>query len=136
MKKAVIFLLPVLVGGGVVGLGLAGVVNIPGLTPKKKPVAATKEPEKPKPKVTKRESPPETKATASDPVKGYEAVAKLWNELEGPKLLAVTEKWKDQDLAPILMRMDPDKVVELLALVPPDRANRLSRAIQALASSS
>lgn len=137
MKKVILIVLPLLIiGGSVVGLGMAGVVNIPGLTPKKKaaPVVEAKKPE-PKKEVAKK--PKETPKTKSgDPAKGQEAVAKLWNEMEMKSLLPITEKWKDAELAPILAKMDNEKVVELLSGMKPERAVALTRAIQKIAETS
>ena len=133
MKKVMLFLIPVLIAGAVVGLGLAGVVNIPGLTPKKKPVAkVAAKVVKPKPKAKVEEKDDKPKISG-DPGKGFETVAGLWNEMPTPKLLEITAKWRDEDLSPILLRMEPEKVVEYLGLLKAERAASLTKAIQKLA---
>lgn len=135
MKKVILIVLPLLIiGGSVVGLGMAGVVNIPGLTPKKKPaptVAAKKIEEKKAPAPKKPKPAPTVKA--ADPTKGEEAVAKLWNEMDMKALLPITEKWKDAELAAILSKMDNEKVVELLSAMKAERAVTLTRAIKKIA---
>jgi flagellar motility protein MotE (MotC chaperone) len=135
MKKVILIVLPLLIiGGSVVGLGMAGVVNIPGLTPKKQAAAPVVEAKKPEPKKEVAKKPKEApKAKSGDPAKGQEAVAKLWNEMEMKSLLPITEKWKDAELAPILAKMDNEKVVELLSGMKPKRAVALTRAIQKIA---
>lgn len=137
MKKVILIVLPLLIiGGSVVGLGMAGVINIPGMTPKKK-VAPVVEAKKPEPKKEVAKKPKEAPKTKSgDPAKGQEAVAKLWNEMEMKSLLPITEKWKDAELAPILAKMDNEKVVELLSGMKPERAVALTRAIQKIAETS
>lgn len=138
MKKVILIVLPLLViGGAVVGLGMAGVVQIPGLSPKKtakKKVEPVVEAPKPKPVVKKPK--PESKPKSGDPTKGYDAVATLWNEMDIKNLVPLAEKWKDAELAPILARMENDKVVELLTQLAPERAVALTRALQKLAEQS
>jgi flagellar motility protein MotE (MotC chaperone) len=133
--KALMFLLPVIIAGTVLGLAFTGTINIPGISPKKK--AAVKAPvkvaEKPKVEVKKEKKKEDTLAPAGDPVKGFEAVAKLWNEMEVDKLKELTAKWKDDDLAPILRKMEPDKTVEFLAAIDAERASVLTKKIQELA---
>lgn len=139
MNKVIMFLIPVLVGGAVVGLGLSGVVNIPGLTPKKKPTAVAKADEKPKEAPKPKSKPKEEEAmpkVVGDPTKGYETVASLWNEMSTPKLIEISAKWRDEDLGPILLRMEPDKVVQFLGQIKPDRAAKLTKVIQKLAEAS
>lgn len=132
MKKAFVFLVPILLAGAIVGLGLAGVVNIPGLTPKKKVTAkVAAKVDKPKVKPPPKE---ETKPKVTgNPVKGFETVAGLWNEMPTQKLLDITAKWTDKDLGPILLRMEPEKVVDYLGQLKAERAASLTREIQRLA---
>lgn len=136
--KILMFLLPVIIAGVVLGLGFAGIINIPGITPAKKKPPVTKVEEKKKPKVETPKKPPATPAPVGNPDKGFEAVAKLWNETEVKDLMKITEKWKDEDLSPILRKMDPEKVVEFLTEIgktKPDRASSLTKMIQKLAES-
>ncbi len=132
MKKMLVFMVPVLIAGAVAGLGLAGVVNIPGLTPKKK-VATKVTPKVEKPRAKPKPKADEKPKVTGDPIKGFETVAGLWNEMPTPKLLDITAKWTDKDLGPILLRMDPDKVVDYLGQLKADRAASLTREIQKLA---
>lgn len=139
MKKVILIVLPLLIiGGAVVGLGMAGVIQIPGLTPKKAKKKATPEPvvEVKKPELVAKKPKTEAKPKSGDPSKGYDAVATLWNEMDVQKLLPLAEKWKDAELAPILARMENDKVVELLTQMKPERAVALTRALQKLAEQS
>lgn len=132
--KALMFLLPVIIAGTVLGLAFSGTIDIPGISPKKKPkpkAAATKV-EAP-PKVVEKPIKPKEIAPVGDPVKGYVAVAKLWNDMEVEKLDQLTRKWSDDELAQILRKMEPDKVVELLAKIDAERAAKLTKLIQKLA---
>jgi hypothetical protein len=135
-----------LVGLVVVGVliaGMAGVVNIPGLTPQKK-TEATKEGQgkggqsgSPQPQV-KKERPKQPvpivqikkRAPESDPAKGQDAVAQLWENLSADSLLAIVKDWKDPELAKILLKMDSEKVSALLEKLDSGRASKLTRAIQ------
>lgn len=138
MKKVILIVLPLLViGGAVAGLGMAGVVQIPGLSPKKavkKVVEPVVEVSKPEPVAKKPKPAPKPKGP--DRAKGYDAVALLWNEMDMKNLVPLAEKWKDAELAPILARMENDKVVELLTQLKPERAVALTRALQRLAEQS
>jgi hypothetical protein len=139
MKKVILIVLPLLViAGAVVGLAMAGVVQIPGLTPKKAAKKKGAEPvvEVKKPEPVAKKPKPEPKPKAPDRTKGYDAVAILWNEMDIKKLVPLAEKWKDAELAPILARMENDKVVELLTQLKPERAVALTRALQKLAEQS
>jgi len=135
MKKMLVFVVPVIIAGAIAGLGLAGIINIPGLTPKKK-VTANLDTKVDKPKVkAKPRVEPEKAKIAGDPVKGYKTVAGLWNEMPTPKLVDITAKWREEDLSPILLRMEPEKVVEYLGLLKPEKAASLTKKIQQLAES-
>jgi hypothetical protein len=159
--KLALVAVPVLLIVGVVGLGLAGVVQIPGLTPakkslkkasavyedkddkklaanlgSKKPIARNSEPPKAKPKLV---------AKTTDPEQGAEALAAVWNEMKVPELASITKTWSEADLAKVLMHMDTDKVAKFLAglvkgdptakITPnPTRASNLSKKLQALSS--
>ncbi len=65
---------------------------------------------------------------------GNKKIASLWNEMDAAKLLPIIEPWKDDDLAKVMLKMDPSKVSEVLGTMKPDRASRLSKALQKLAS--
>lgn len=134
-------------GGGVVGAAMMGVLDIPGLTPKKHAQApkATGEGDDKKdlPKVSK--APPlestlkpapkaKTGSVALDPEKGMKRVATLWNSLTTEALEKIVSDWKDPELAAVLRFMEPEKASALLARVAPARASRLSKEIQKLAS--
>lgn len=149
--KALIFGFLILAICTVGALGILGIIPIPGLSPKKNKGAlalygqgmynqgmlGTKA-EKP---VAKRETPKpkdsqakpvvkKTEAPKTDPSQGQKKLAKLWNEMEIDKLVAIVANWKDEELAPVLNRMDPEKASQLLASLKPDRASKLSKAIQ------
>lgn len=139
MNKMVMIVVVLLVlGGTVIGLGMTGIVEIPGLSPKKKKKAVPTveevktEAKAPTPKMPK----PAPKAKPGDPAKGYEAVAQIWNEMDINTLLPMTEKWRDDELAPILAKMDGGKVVELLSQMKTERAALLTRALQRIAEGS
>ena len=140
--KALIFILPA-IAIGIGGAAMTGMINVPGLSPQKaKPkVAAKIEPPaakpEPAPPLEKSEPPPKVVAKeeiAIDPDLGQRQLAKLWREIETPKLLVITAKWKDAELAGVMTKMPAAKNAEILSAMPPARASRLSREIQSLAS--
>lgn len=146
MKKAALILIPLLAIAGVVVAGMKGLVKIPGLSPAAKQKAAAKlyseekdPPESQPAPVAKNEKPPkepavQVKADVIDEVAGRKKVAKLWNDLEPAKVVAITKSWKDEELAQILVLMDAEKVSQLLSTVDAARAERLSRAVMKVAS--
>ena len=132
----VVFVVFLAVGGGV------GFAMFKGLGPfakksakpaPEKPKIATRRPAPKPPEAASRVRviPPTTKL---DPAEGAARLAKLWNELESDKLLAIAKDWKDPELARVAARMDPGKVAEILAAMPPRRASSLSREMQRVAS--
>lgn len=141
-KTLVLILLPVLLIGGVAGAGFMGFINIPGLTPKKPAKAAKlytegedgKSKTTVKPAAVKSTPPPKPRpkpaATAPDVEAGAKRIAKLWGQIETPKLLAMVADWKDPDLARVMGYLDAAKAAELLAAMDPKRASRLSQEIQ------
>lgn len=146
MKKVLLVVIPLLLIGGVAGLGLMGIINIPGLTPKKKlgknlyaaealygekkDVVAEKPKKKPKkPPVIARVEPPKP-----DLLKGAKKIAKLWNEMEPKQVIAIAKDWKELDFARVLSNMEGTKASAILAELEPARASKLSREIQKLAA--
>jgi hypothetical protein len=142
MKKALFIVIPLAIGGVVVGLAFLGMINIPGITPQKK-VAKKQEAQAPPASketipgpapttgapVAKKQPEPET-----DPEKGHKKLANLWMEVPTEDLAKIVAAWKDEDLAPVLSKMDPGKVAEVLVKLGDKRASRISREIQRLAS--
>lgn len=126
--------------GAVVGLAMSGKINIPGLTPKKKPIAAPAAAKpKPKPKVQpkKEETPPPADPPATTKVidkVGAQKLAEIWNEMVADKLLKVTDKWEAADLAVVFNEMDPQKVAEVMALMKPETASKVSQELKQVAS--
>jgi len=158
MKPVVLIIVVALIGGLVVGAGMTGIVNIPGLTPTKKKTnanalyASDKDKDKTDPKADAKkdakpekvkpttpppapvEEEPEAKIT-EDPSLGYKKVAKLWGAMDAAKIKEqISKGWKDADLACIFNKMDTGKVAEVLALLEPAKALKLTKAIQAEAS--
>ena len=154
MSKAVMAIVPVVLVAAVAGLGFTGVINIPGLTPKKviknanlayaqadeksvsKPtkalaqIPAKKEdpkPEKAVPKVAKK-----------DPDQGADTLATVWNEIKTPELIKISANWKDDELAKVLGHMDNSLVAKFLDEMAkggeskpnPVRASKLSKILQ------
>lgn len=136
MKKVLLILIPLIIvgGGSFVGLAMAGRVKVPGLTPKHLMGTAKKveeEQKEPPPKVeTKKVTPKPT----SNPEAGVSAIAALWEGLDSEKLAEITKPWKVNELALVLMKMEPKKVSNLLAEVDPKRASEISKEIQRLAA--
>lgn len=151
MKKLIIILIPIILLGTGAGLALTGIIKIPGITPKAKAKATQLYTESPETKVvdTKPEAaapapakkpiakPPKVEAdilVENKPEAGQKKVAKLWNEIEAPALVAMVRDWKDPELAGILIKMDAAKVAELLSALDPKRASSISRELQKQAS--
>lgn len=148
MKKVLLILIPILLlgGGGAYFAATKGMINIPGITPKKKVANQLyqegKEPE-PSGEVQNPTEEPETKKPEppaeplEDPKLGQAKVAALWNEMDEATLEKLIADWKDDDLAPILAAMSGEKVTKLITRIAqsnPKRASSLTRAIQAEAS--
>ena len=151
MKKVVVIVAPlILVVGGVVAAGIMGVINIPGLSPKKvlkqnamygeTPDLAINRDSKsePAPKLQAEKpavKPAEEKVEPKlDPTQGAKKLAKLWNELESKKLADIAKKWKDRELALVIASMEPEKASALLSQFDAARAATISAAIQHEAS--
>ena len=108
-----------LLGGG--GAGFAFFKRIgpfarkatPAPPPKTKVAVKRPTPKPPEtPVVTERMLPPTTRI---DPDEGAGKLAKLWNEVDAPKLLLIAKDWKAPELARVTAKMDPGKVAEILA---------------------
>jgi MgtE intracellular N domain len=130
-------LLFVFVGAGVVfGLAMSGKINIPGVTPKKKPV----KPPTPKAKSKKLipEEPPQT--TSQETIspasikKGAAKLAEVWDEMPTDKLIRIAAKWKPSDLAVVMNEMDPAKVAEALGKMDPKTASNISQQMRVIAA--
>ena len=143
MNKTLVILVPIVLAGVGFGLGKAGIIHIPGLSPEKKAAKAaaayleTKDSPPIAKKQDRKESAPpvpKTVAVTIDPVLGRKKLAKLWNGIDTSKLLGITEKWKDDELAQVLAVMSPDKVAAFLSEQKSERASSLSRQIQAIGS--
>lgn len=146
MKKIILIVVPLLVlGGAFFGLAKVGVINVPGLSPKKaKPPVlygeskdkkdekpAEKAPEKPK----QQKPPTPTKPPQpTDPEQGAKKLAGLWNSVSTDKLLEIIKQFKDNELAPVFVVMDPEKVSEVMSAMDPKRSATLSRELQKVAS--
>lgn len=155
MKGLIFILVGVLVlGGTAIGLGYAGIINIPGITPKKAPAkssspaqdtASNQTPKSgdaapttpvvaPKPE-PKAEEPTPDKPKPVQRVDGTDRVAKLWASMDSETLSKVLTKWNDGDVLAILAKMDDKKLAELLntiASTDPDRAARISQGIKSM----
>ncbi len=134
-----LILLVVFVTVGVVfGLAMSGKINIPGITPKKKPIPAAVAKPKAAPS-PKTETPAKAKDESKTPVvtsvkQGAVKLAEVWNEMPTSNLVMVVEKWKPSDLALVLNEMDPAKVAEVLAAMKPKVASDVSEQLRAIAS--
>ena len=106
-------------------------VTPPAEKPKAVAKAAPPPSSSPAPTTTVRTLPP---TTTVDPEEGAGKLAKLWNEVETPQLLAIAKDWREPDLARVAIKMDAGKVAEMLSAMPPKRASALSREMQRLAS--
>lgn len=139
-KLALVLGLPIALGGIGFALGRLGYVSIPGITP---PAPEAQEEEQPEqPPVEMIDFAPEQEEAAqpsvppvqTDEEQGAKTLARVWNDIDARQLLPVAERYRDQELAQVLLVMESKKTAELLALMPPDRAAKLSQEIQDLAS--
>jgi len=135
MKKVLFIAVPILLIGATVGLGVLGIVPIPGLSPAKKKAKATalytEQKEAPVASKPKPKKEPEKPAEPSLD-KGREELAKVWNELEARAIVAIVDKWSDEDVAQQLRFLDTDKTAEVIALMKPERASKVSKVLQVL----
>ncbi|MBX3095680.1 MAG: hypothetical protein KF812_02340, partial [Fimbriimonadaceae bacterium] len=128
-----------LIGGGVFGgLAFAGIVKIPGITPKSKlasnlygeaaglygeaeslylesPELEVNVEPTPPPVVVKPSEPEAPVEVPTDPEAGAKKLAKLWNALETSQLLAITKEYKDPELAMVMSKMETEASANLLA---------------------
>ena len=138
MNKAVLIAVPVavlVIGGGVVGAAMTGMIEIPGLTPEKQKAKSADlytEDKDPTTTPIKKRKPKKEEPIPPDVVKGRKELAKLWNEVESPVLAKIVEKWQDEPLAHQLRYLDVDKTAEVLSLMKPERASKLSKTLQSL----
>lgn len=132
----VILLVLVISVGAAIGLAMTGKINIPGLTPKKKPIPAAVPTEKKKLPVdsTKKEPEPEKAPAPTNTKQGAAKVAEVWNEMQTADLAKLIEKWKPTELAIVLNEMDAAKVASVLALMKPERASNVSLEMQKIAA--
>jgi hypothetical protein len=138
----VLILLPLILGAGAVGAALAGLINVPGLTPKKQtaPGLTGGKPQEAQPapsaKAPARRLQPTVKieTVAKDAERGDKKLASLWNNLPADRLVRLASDYSDEDLARVVLAMDPEKAAELLAGLEPKRAALLSKKIQETAS--
>ena len=132
-------LLVVFIGAGAVfGLAMSGKINIPGITPKKKPIPAAAAKPKPKAKAIVAEESPvgdaEKPASLVATKQGAVKLAEVWNEMPTPKLIKVVDKWTPTDLALVLNEMDPEKVADVLGTLDPKKASTVSHALKLVAA--
>lgn len=135
MKKILIFVVPLLVVGAVVGAGVMGLVPIPGLSLAKKKAAAASlysEAKDESAPVAKRPKKEEPRPLEPNLEKGRAELAKVWNELEPAVIVAMAEKWPDEDLARQLVHLETEKTAAVLSLMKPDRASKISKVLQVL----
>lgn len=157
MKPVVLIIIVVVIGGAVVGAGMTGMVNIPGLTPAKKKAnaaalygtdkdkkddklaakdAKAAKPKDPVPAAAPKPKPkPKVEIATTDPTLGYKKIAKLWNAMDAAKIKEQIGKgWKDDEIACVFNKMNTAKVAEVLALLDAAKAAKLTKALQAEAS--
>ncbi len=149
--KPLLIVAPILLVGGVLGAGFMGIINIPGLTPKKavakadamygegkelEPIveaALIEEVLAPIEELVVAKA-VEDKSVKSDTEKGARELAKYWGAIETKSLLPIVESFDEKELALVLSFMSKDKVAEILSKVEPLRAAGLSKELRRLAS--
>ena len=152
----VIIGLPLIGGGAFVGLAMTGVLKVPGLTPKSKLAAGLygeaaslygeaaslySEPEELEIEAEVEEKPAPPPATPvvaepppTDPEAGAKKLAKVWNAMETPQLLAISKEFKDADLALVMSKMETEASAALLSALDAKRAAAVSKELQRLGS--
>lgn len=135
---------PLIIVGAILGAAMGGFIYIPGLSPAKKalrqqakkqpaPVTAPA-PNLDSPGASPPKMPQEPAKPGPDQALGDKKLAKLWAEMDTAALLPIINDWKDPELAAVLSRMDKGKVAEILGVIKPVRASRLSRELRRIAS--
>lgn len=140
----------IVIGGGIVGLGYAGVIHIPGITPTKQAKPKPNEdtpleqqasndtnlqavaPEESAPRqepAPQVEPPPAVVTQRAD---GTVRLAALWSSMETEALVKLLEQWNDGDALQVLAKMDNKKLADVLGALPPDKAARISMGIKSL----
>lgn len=130
-------------------------VNIPGITPSGRPSpplygegadmyapdAAVEAPEDTEPAAPAPEPEPtlperaQAAPTVVDEEQGARRLARTWNAMKPEDLVRLVERgWTDEELARVLLHMDPQNVARLLSAMDPEQASRVSRELQAQAS--
>ena len=156
--KPLLIILPILLIGGTIGAAYMGVINVPGVTPTKAKAANPEEAQPGEEEATQEQSTSETtedfqaaspsspnsqtaelpnsQTSMPDAAQGAKALAKYWDEISIQKLIPITDAYGEKDLAQVLFFMQRTKVAELLSSVTAERAAKLSRELQHLASAS
>lgn len=147
---ALVLVLPILIGGGALAAAKMGVIKIPGLTPAQKVAKAGDaygdkdskveldvkiEPDEEVEETPKKLVAEEPKKPETDPEAGAKKLAGIWNNMEAAQIVTISASYKDEELAFVLSKMEPEVVAEVLVAMPdPKRAAKLSQQIQELAS--
>lgn len=148
--KALFIVVPILLVGGAFGAAKMGVIQVPGISPKKveakkqdpeqkqaEEKAQGQEEEQVQEQVQEQEQAPTTAPvteTPTDPEAGAKALAKYWDAIPTNKLIPITDTYSEKDLALVLQFMQKPKVAEIMGAIDADRAANLSRELQRLAS--
>lgn len=154
--KLLIIVIIALAGMFVVG-AKTGIVDIPGLSPAKKASKAAQEyatdadgeklasskgdsaeraeaePEKAAESPANepgKQKDPVAVAPEIDPLAGEKSLAKIWKGLDAAAIASMISTWKDDQLVRQFAAMPPKQVGEVLALLPPERASKLSLLLQ------
>jgi hypothetical protein len=124
--------------GAVFGLAMAGKINIPGISPKKKVTPPADNKSKTKPKLPTKPKEPvvadETPVVKTFDKQGAQKLAEVWNEIPTEKLVKVIDKWTPNDLALVMNEMDSTKAADVLGTLEPKRASQVSLELKRIAS--
>jgi hypothetical protein len=155
--KALFIIVPILLVGGTFGAAKMGVVQIPGVSPKKveakKPAEGEPKAEQEQEQLNDQTDPsdvtdpadltdpatmpvtdPQPTEPPTDAEAGAKALAKYWDAIPTNKLIPITDTYTERDLALVLQYMQKPKVAEIMGAIDADRAANLSRELQRLAS--
>lgn len=124
---------------------LAKVARAIGLAPRPAAVQAEEKPApdtsssaeapSPPPALSSRPAPPLTPPASPAPSQGDSAgrqvgwMAKVYEEMEPEQAVRILERLDDREVVALLRKMKQRQVAQILALLPPDRAARLSRSL-------
>ena len=136
--KALFIIVPILLVGGAFGAAKMGVIQVPGISPKKVEAKKQGEPNAEQNQPVDAETMDQTDLTEptdsaaqqpqiqpaieqtetpTDPEAGAKALAKYWDAIPTNKLVPITDTYSEKDLALVLQFMQKPKVAEIMGAI-------------------